>query len=351
MGCARGPGRRPVPDGARPGGDERRHLAAGRRLRHHGDDDPVRHRPLRPGDGGADADRRQARGPLGPAPGIHDRHRHLRLRVGPHGRLVERPHADARVVDPRGDRRRAGPPRAGRPGRGQLQRQGPRDRLRGARRRRGRRDRGRPDPGRLDDHRLQLALRVRRRGRGGRGHPDRLPPDPRARARGARPVARLGRQRPLGQRPGPRRHRGAPGQQLGMAVPPQLARGAVRLLADAVRDRGRRRRPRRLPLLAAAPRGAGARPAGPLPPVRHPVAARRARDAPRPEPDPDGDLLHHPALPAGGERPGRPRDRRADAPRIGWAVRCGDRRIRPGVPLLATAPGPGGPRRSSSPPR
>ena len=73
---------------------------------------------------------------------------------------------------------------------------------------------------------------------------------------GPRPLARLGRQHPLGQRPGADRHRGAPGEQLGMALPAQFARRAVRLLADPVRDRGRRRRPRRLPLLAAAPGGA-----------------------------------------------------------------------------------------------
>ena len=61
MGSARRPRRGPVPDGPRPGGDERRDLPAGRGLRHDGDHDPGGDRALRPGHGGADADRRQAR--------------------------------------------------------------------------------------------------------------------------------------------------------------------------------------------------------------------------------------------------------------------------------------------------
>ena len=71
----------------------------------------------------------------------------------PDRRLLERPLADARLVDPRGDRRGAGPAGAGRPRRRQLQGRRPGDRLRRARRRRRRRDRGRPDPRRLGDDR------------------------------------------------------------------------------------------------------------------------------------------------------------------------------------------------------
>src|SRR5690348_55483 len=54
VGGTRGPLGGAVPDGPRPGGDERRDQPAGRRLRHHGDDDPGGDRPLRAGHGGAD---------------------------------------------------------------------------------------------------------------------------------------------------------------------------------------------------------------------------------------------------------------------------------------------------------
>src|SRR6478752_8965099 len=47
VGGTRGPGGGAVPDGPRPGGDERRDQPAGRRFRHHGDDDPDGDRPLR----------------------------------------------------------------------------------------------------------------------------------------------------------------------------------------------------------------------------------------------------------------------------------------------------------------
>ena len=151
----------PVPDGPGPGGDERRDLAAGRRLRHHSHHHPDGDRALRPGDGRPDAHRRQAGRPLGPAPRVLDRTRDLRLGVCSDSRVVERPFAVVRLVDPRRDRsgaRHAGP---GRPGRGQLRGEGPRDRVRRARRRRRGRHRRGPDPRRLGHDRGELANRVR----------------------------------------------------------------------------------------------------------------------------------------------------------------------------------------------
>ena len=121
-------------------------------------------------------------------------------RLRPDRRLLERPLADVRLVDPRGDRRGAGPAGDGRPGRRQLPRQRPGGRLRRARRRRRGRDRRRPDPRRLGHHRVQLAARLRRRGRRRDRHPardaaDRASPS----ASAGQADARLGRQRPLGR--------------------------------------------------------------------------------------------------------------------------------------------------------
>ena len=56
MGGSGGPGRRPVPDGSRSGGDERLDLAVGRGLRHDGDHDPGRDCALCAGDGWIDDD-------------------------------------------------------------------------------------------------------------------------------------------------------------------------------------------------------------------------------------------------------------------------------------------------------
>src|ERR1044072_6716925 len=131
VGSPRGTGGRTVPDGARPSGDERRDLAAGRRLRHHRDHDPDGDRPLRPGDGGAGAARRQAGRPRGPPPRLCDRPLHLRRRLGAARGLVERAEPVVRLVDPRGGRGRGGAGRSRRPGRRQLPGQRPRDRLRG----------------------------------------------------------------------------------------------------------------------------------------------------------------------------------------------------------------------------
>ena len=178
-------------------------------------------------------------------------------RLGPDRRLLERPLADVRLVDPRGDRRGAGPAGDGRARRRQLQGRRPRDRLRRPRRRRRRRDRRRPDPRRLGDDRVQLAARLRRRGRRRDRHPDRHPPDqasPSASGRRRRP--RLGRQRSLGLGPGADRLRRPAGEQLGLAAAAQLADRALRLLADPVRDRRRGAGPRRLRRLGAPPRGA-----------------------------------------------------------------------------------------------
>ena len=89
------------------------------------------------------------------------------------------------------------------------------------------------------------------------GHPARDATDPRARARGQRAPPRLGRQRALRLGLGADRLRRPAGEQLGLAAAAQLAGRAVRLLADPVRDRGRRAGARRLPRLGAPPRGAG----------------------------------------------------------------------------------------------
>ncbi len=75
--------------------------------------------------------------------------------------------------------------------------------------------------------------------------------------------------------------------------------------------------------------------------------ARRRLDAARPEPDPDGDLLHDPALPPDRAGPRRARDRRADAARVGRPLRHRARRLGPGLALRRAGAGPG--RAASSP--
>ena len=179
MARPRSPRRRPVPDGARSGGDERFDLAAGRGLRHDGDHDPGSDRALRPGNGHADAHRRQARRPLGPAAGVPDRAGHLRVGLGPDRGLMERADAHPRLVGPRGNR--GGPRDAGarRPGGGQLRGQGQGAGLRNARRCGERRDRRRSDPGRVGDDGVELARHLRRRGGGWGGDPARVTLAPR----------------------------------------------------------------------------------------------------------------------------------------------------------------------------
>ncbi len=229
----------------------------------------------------------------------------------------------------------------------QLRGQGPRGRLRRARRRRRRRDRRRADPRRLGDDRAELARRLRRRGRRRDRHPLRDAVDPRARARAGNAAARLGRRRALGRRPGHRRARRPAGEQLGLAAAAQLADRALRLLADPVRDRRRRPGPRRLRRLGAAPRGAGRGPARPPAAAADPLAARRRLDAARPEPDPDGDLLHRAALPADRPGPRRARDRGAHAARLGRPLRRRPRRLGAGQ-RFAPRPSSASASRSSS---
>ena len=123
------------------------------------------------------------------------------------------------------------------------------------------------------------------------------------------------------------RPRNSPVEPFGFSLTPfVVAAGALVLAVFAAWERRREQR--------------GARAARPLPPVRDRHAARRPRDAARPEPDPDGDLLHDPALPAG--RPGarRARDRRADAARLGRPVRRRARRLGARQALRAAAARP-----------
>ncbi len=77
----------------------------------------------------------------------------------------------------------------------------------------------------------------------------------------------------------------------------------------------------RVPGLGASPGGGWPRTPDPLPALPKTDAARRPLDAVRPEPDPDGDLLHDPAVPAGRAGARRPRDRNPHAAGIGRAVR------------------------------
>ncbi len=113
-------GRRPVPDGARQLGDERLDCDGRRGRRHHGHRDPGGDHGLHARDGDADdprgegrrADRSQAR--------VHDRLRHLRLRLVHDRALPEPAGAAVRLVLPGGRRRRADPAVDRRAGRRQL---------------------------------------------------------------------------------------------------------------------------------------------------------------------------------------------------------------------------------------
>ena len=255
MGRPDRPLRGPVPDGPGPVGDERLDLPAGRRLRHYRDHDPGRDHALRPGHGGADAHRRQARGPVRAAAGVRHRAGDLRRRLGPDRGFLERPHADARLVGARGDRCRDGVAGARRLGRRHLQRTRPGDGLRSPRRGRGRGYRGRSDPRRLADDEPHVAARVRGRGGPRDRDPAVRPAVARALARGGAPGARLGWLGAFGARAEPDRLRGASGEQLGVAGAARLTRRTVRVRADAVRDRRRRARAVGLSSLGAPPRG------------------------------------------------------------------------------------------------
>ena len=125
-------------------------------------------------------------------------------------------------------------------------------------RRLGRGNRGRPDPRRLDDDQPLLALRVRR---GGRDRPwdPRLRPLP-ARGQGPRRGGpRPDRRAALWLGAGADRVRRAPGRNVGLASPARLADHPVRLLADPVRDRGRRRAALRIQGVGAPQGGRRAR--------------------------------------------------------------------------------------------
>ena len=248
-----------VPDGPRPGGDERRDLPARRGLRYHGDHDPDRDRLLRPGDGRPDADRRQARRHFRAPAHVRDRPLHLRGRLGPDRRLLERALADVRLVGPRGDRRGACDAGNGRPRRLQFRGPGPGPRLRGPRGYRRGRHRGRPDPRRLGDDRVELAGRLRRRGGRRDRDPARHAADPRAGALRPETAAGLGRRGAFRRRPRGDGARRPAGEQLGVAAAAELADRALRPLADALRDRGGRPDPRRFQRLGEAARGGAAR--------------------------------------------------------------------------------------------
>ena len=98
--------------------------------------------------------------------------------------------------------------------------------------------------------------------------------------------------------PGADRGGSAAGQQLGLARPAELARRALRVLAHTLCGRSRLSGAGSISGLGASPGADRARSPGPPPPVPDPPAARRPLDAAGPEPDPDGDLLHRPAVPA-----------------------------------------------------
>ena len=154
------------------------------------------------------------------------------------------------------------------------------------------------------------------------------------------PEPRLGRVGARGPGPLADRDGRAAGKQLGLARPQDspieplglsltpfvIAAGALALAAFRAWERHREAQ--------------GRDPLHPLPPVPGPEVARWALDAAGPEPDPDGDLLHHSALPADGAGARCARDRRADAPRFRRAIRgrtCG---LRAGLPVRGAAAGP-----------
>ena len=120
-------------------------------------------------------------------------------------------------------------------------------------------------------------------------------------------------------RPGPGRPRRAAVEHLGLGqAQGGLADRAVRLLADALRDRLRRLSCS----WAFAPWQASPREHADSDPLVHlgaaedrPAALRPDRTV-QPEPDPDGRLLHDPAVPAAGDRARRPGDRHQDAARV-----------------------------------
>ena len=267
--------------------------------------------------------------------GLRDRPRDLRIGIGAHGGLVECPDADAGLVGPRGDRGGDGAAGPRRPRGRQLRRISEGDCVWSARGRRRSGDRGWADSRRVGDHRAHMARRLRRRG-GGRGaDPLRDQVPARARERGESAPAGLGRLGPGRSRYGDGGHRRPAGEQLGLAAAAQLTSRALRLLADALRHRGRPARPRRVSGLGAPSRAAGIRSTRPLPLVRDHQVPWRPFDAAGSEPDLDGGLLHGAALSPSRTGARRARDRRSNAARFGRALHCRARRLSAFVALRA----------------
>ena len=248
-----------VPDGPRPGGDERRDLAARRGLRHDRDHDPDRDRALRAGDGGADGHGRQARRHLGPAARVHDRARIYAFGSGLTAASWSVPALmlgwsilegiGAALVLPALVALAAGNYR----GRDRAVAYGVLGGVAGAGIAVG------PILGGWATDRADLAGGVRRRGRGGDRDPARHEADPRARRAKGGAAASTG-----SARCSPRSGLALivlgvlQASNWGWLRAAQLAGRAVRLLAHAVRDRGGRPRPGGVPRLAAPPRGARA---------------------------------------------------------------------------------------------
>ena len=185
------------------------------------------------------------------------------------------------------------------------------------RRGRGRGHRGRPDPGRLGDHGVLLADHLRRRGAPGGAHPGDDPQGGRLRC-GPAPPPKLDLVGTVLSAAGlglvvlgvlqsstwgwVKPKEDSPVEPFGFSLTVfVIGFGAVLLWAFTAWQR-RREADRTRP--AGAPGAAEDRP-----------TARRPDRPVQPEPDPDGRLLHDPALPAAGDRARRPGDRPQDAAR------------------------------------
>ncbi len=117
--------------------------------------------------------------------------------------------------------------------------------------------------------------------------------------------------------PGPGRARGAAVEHVGLGqAQGGLPGGAVRLLADGLRDRFRSGPAVGVHGWQARRESDRPRPAGAPGAAEDRLAARRPDRAVQPEPDPDGRLLHHPAVPAARDRARRPGDGPQDAARL-----------------------------------
>ncbi len=329
--------RHPVPDGARPGGDERLDQSAGGGLRHDGHVDPGGDHALLAHHGRADAHRGEDRRHHRSASGVLDRPGHLLHRLGPHRRLLVGAVAHARLVDPRGHRGRPGVAGVGCPDRRQLRRPVAGGGLRGDRRHRRCRHRGRTHPRRLGHHRAHLAHHLRRGG--GRRHRDLPRLATRERCAQPRPetAPRRGGQPLVGGRDGPVRAGHPPGEQLGMAAAQELPDRAIRVQPHALCGRSRAGHTGGVPLVAGPARTPRPGPAGALRVVRHRHVALGPVVVLRPEPDPDGHLLRGAALPATGAGARRPRHRYQDAAGLDHDVHHLGGRLAPGHAIRGRA--------------